>query len=268
MDPIIKTTRIAPNAFTLSLRHPKKNDFQLEQNNQEKSTANQNASTQQAKTGTHTTLFHEPLLNTETVDRLISATSLEAETVATATPTSNPVTTQQEIEAIFQEARQQGYQKGLEEGKNQNQQQLNKSLQQINDLIHALSDAREATFQELEDSAVEVVFEAVTKILGYAATDKQIAYNVVREAIEQVKGRDHLIIRVSNKDYDLVKAALAHAGAEHSLAKNINIVADNLVQLGGCLIETEAGSLDARLEIQLQRLKDILLGTRRTPSDG
>jgi flagellar assembly protein FliH len=151
--------------------------------------------------------------------------------------------------------------------KEKNQEELKAALKQIADLMHSLKDIHESLYQELEDSAVEVVFEAVAKIIGHAATDKDMVYNITREAIERVKGRNKIIIRVSTHDYDMIKTALSHAENSDLHNSNLTVIADNLVQLGGCLIETEAGSLDARLEIQMQRLKDALLSARKLNED-
>jgi flagellar biosynthesis/type III secretory pathway protein FliH len=41
------------------------------------------------------------------------------------------------------------------------------------------------------------------------------------------------------------------------------LLSDDRVLLGGCLIETSGGTLDGRLETQMQQLRDTLLAARR-----
>ena len=65
--------------------------------------------------------------------------------------------------------------------------------------------------------------------------------------------------------------AVEMAIGEGLLPKNgdtarLELVADERVELGGCLIETDGGTLDGRLETQLKRLRDTLLDAARAPA--
>ncbi len=267
MDPIIKTTRIAPSAFSLNLRHPKAGGgFALDPG---KPAPKQTpAPDQHAKSGPPPPTFHESILTPDAISKLVPhAMEPEHEKGVPETIVDDSMERERQLQQAYEQAREEGFRTGLEAGRKESRQELEQALKQIDDLLHALAETRGTLLHEAEDGAVEVVFEAVTKMVGYASTDRQIAYNLVREAIEQVKGRDRLIIRVSNQDYDMVHTALSQPGTAESLAKSLTVVADNLVQLGGCLIETESGSLDARLEIQLQRLRDMLLSVRNADAN-
>jgi flagellar biosynthesis/type III secretory pathway protein FliH len=44
-------------------------------------------------------------------------------------------------------------------------------------------------------------------------------------------------------------------------------VPDERVALGGCLIDSPGGTLDGRLETQLQRLREVLVATRALEPD-
>ncbi len=267
MEPIIKTIRISPSAFALDLPQPRAG-----QKFQQNQTAKKDIGAPQVSIPPHSSkplsssVSQESLLNEAAIEKLVprTMTQLLPQDKAEA---QRDAQEKQKVVDIYTKAQQEGYLAGLEAGKEKSQQELTASLKQITDLFHSLKDIHELLFQEMENSAVEVVFEAITKIIGHAATDKKLAYDITREAIEQVKGRDKIIVRVSIKDYEMVKAALNQENTGELLAKNISVIADNLVQLGGCLIETEAGHLDARLEIQLQRLKDTLLGVRKSNAD-
>jgi flagellar biosynthesis/type III secretory pathway protein FliH len=267
MEPIIKTARISPSSFSLDLHQPNANQkFPIDQPEKKKTTPQQPSLAEQQSEPITSGVGYEPVLNKASIDRLIPRT---AGTSTSQEPTELRGSGQEkeEREQVYAKAKQEGYLAGLESGKEERQNEFNASLKQIADLLHSLKDINESLFQEMENSAVEVVFEAVTKIIGRAAIDKNIAYNITREAIEQVKGRNKITVRVSPQDYELTKTALNQENADGFLTKNLSVVADNLVQMGGCLIETEAGNLDARLEIQLQRLKDTLLGVRKSNAD-
>lgn len=272
MDPIIKTTRVSRNAFSLDVRQTKPRMQQSQDQGKQKQDAKfelgQPALAGKVAGASMTKIAPEPILTDPVLEKLVPEPAVPEPAVEQARAKASAQEKEKLLlEEAYEKAKQEGYQAGLDAAKASSQKELNQALDQLKELFQSLKDLDEALFQEMEDSAAEVVFEAVTKIIGQAAIDKKIAYAVTREAIEQVKGRERLVVRVSAKDYEMVKDALNDPDTGGLSIKCTSVVADNLVQLGGCLIETEAGNLDARLEIQLQRLKETLLGVRKTNDD-
>jgi flagellar assembly protein FliH len=71
-----------------------------------------------------------------------------------------------------------------------------------------------------------------------------------------------VLVRLAPGDADLLRTM---HGEMTRLAgiKGLEIVSDEGIELGGCLLETARGGLDARLETQVQRLRELLLAARR-----
>jgi flagellar assembly protein FliH len=255
MNPIIKVSRIAPSAFSLSLR-----------------SMNLAVPITQAP---DTKSVAKPFLSLPEVpnktDAFASASKLRPRVPYSApTPIHSELnvheSTHERLEDVFESARSNGWKKGESEGRASVEQEYAQKLKQLGELIRAMETTRDALLQKAEDEVISLVFDSVAKIVGTAATDKQIAVNVVREAMAQVKGREKLTLRVCSRDHQVVKAALDQSNGSDLHAKNICVVEDDLVKWGGCVIETEAGNLDARLEIQMQCLKDTLITVRKSPT--
>jgi flagellar assembly protein FliH len=116
-----------------------------------------------------------------------------------------------------------------------------------------------------EDLMVELAFEAVVRILGQAAPTAQGVRGLVREAIGALRDREQVRVRLAPPDAELLRAMRGElAGLAGSTG--LEIVADETIELGGCLLETARGGLDARLETQMQRLRELLLAARSTPA--
>jgi flagellar assembly protein FliH len=98
----------------------------------------------------------------------------------------------------------------------------------------------------------------VTKIIGEAFTDRDVVISAMREVIRRTKERTELVVRISPADWAMLDGYQEQLTAGLNVG-SVEIVADERVQLGGCLLETPAGSLDGRLEVQLERLRDALL---------
>jgi len=133
-------------------------------------------------------------------------------------------------------------------------------LENLQNIVQSAQKAVEQDLDSLADTAVEIVYEALLKILGKELANAEGAAAAVREVIRHAKDRSKLVVRVSPTDFSVIRSR----GVEHDIRHDpdVQIVADDRVELGGCLLETPAGNLDGRLETQLQLLRETLLQAR------
>jgi flagellar assembly protein FliH len=79
----------------------------------------------------------------------------------------------------------------------------------------------------------------------------------VTQVLQRLKDDQQVVVRVQPADLDTLtaaKPALSRALAGATLT----LVADQRVELGGCIVESTLGNLDGRLEVQLSELYEIL----------
>ena len=167
-----------------------------------------------------------------------------------------------EAEAARELGRQRGLQEGRAAGREESQQAFASELARVRSIAGRLSDALAAGIGTTEDLAVAIAFEAVCKVLGEAAMTQEGVRAQVRQAATHLKNKERLMVRLHAADL----SALRDAGALNVLlppGKTIAWVADDSIELGGCVVESDGGGLDARLETQLERMRDALLAARR-----
>ncbi|MBS2032831.1 MAG: type III secretion system stator protein SctL [Deltaproteobacteria bacterium] len=112
-----------------------------------------------------------------------------------------------------------------------------------------------------EPEVVKLAMKAAERIIGAElATDEDTILRIVAKAIEQLRQSKELIIRANPDDVEILRREkrklLEHIGR----LKDIGFREDPAVQRGGCVIETEAGTVDAQLSTQLELLQRALLG--------
>ena len=163
-----------------------------------------------------------------------------------------------EREAVLKQASEEGYAAGLHEGR----QEYEARIEGLGAMIGSIRGALAEEISGTEDVIVEIAFEAVCKILGEAVANRDGAVAIVREILRAAVEREKLLLRVAPADYELV---LRHRSQllPGDDGRTLDVVSDERVVLGGCLVETTGGTLDGRLETQLQRLVDTLASARR-----
>jgi len=192
----------------------------------------------------------------------------------------NPAELLEQIEAqraqIFDEAYQDGYRAGEEAGRHDAEHAHDEEIGRVRELTAEIRSAFDLYLNDAEEVLVEIAFEAVCKILGQALCEREGVSAMVREVIDQVREREQLIVRLAPQDFAMLNerdgAALHLVGPEERgaglSAWKVQLVPDERMALGGCLIDSPGGTLDGRLETQLQKLREVLLARRALNADG
>jgi flagellar assembly protein FliH len=163
-----------------------------------------------------------------------------------------------ESRKVLEEAYAEGYKNGEHEGAMLYQERL-AALQK---LIDTAKEQFAGDIAGLEDMIVSIVFEAICKIIGTSLHNHEGVLAMVREVMNRAKDQEKLVLRVSPQDYELLDQHRAKLFGERSGLRH-EIVPDDRVALGGCLIETLGGTIDGRLDSQLQLLRDTLISARK-----
>jgi len=173
-----------------------------------------------------------------------------------AAPVEDP---REALEELRRQGAEAGYREGLERGEREaraalaeEKALLAKETERLRALAGSLGEALGRAIGGAEDAMVEIAFAAVCKVLGEAAASEEGVRAMVQQAMREVRAKENMVLRVAPADYErLARLSNGESG-------RLELVADERVALGGCLIETAGGTLDARLEVQLRQLVDTL----------
>ncbi|PRC93912.1 Flagellar biosynthesis/type III secretory pathway protein [Solimicrobium silvestre] len=167
-----------------------------------------------------------------------------------------------EADETGKRAYEEGYEAGLRNGETDGREVYTSGLRQLEELTQNMNDTVQRSLDESEDMMVSIVFESVCKIIGDTLTTREGVVAVVEEALARIRGKSSVIIRVNPLDLELIEESAAFG-----VASEADWRADEGVAMGGCMIESEYGTLDARIDTQLNQLKRVLLSARHKPVD-
>lgn len=118
---------------------------------------------------------------------------------------------------------------------------------------------REKVWRETEKDLLRLAVRLAEKIVGREIRkDQKTIIDIVSNAVQNARQQEKLTIRVNPKDLPLVERETEKISVGSKI-KFIDFAADPRVSSGGCLIESEVGTIDARLETQLRVLERALL---------
>jgi flagellar assembly protein FliH len=150
----------------------------------------------------------------------------------------------------------QGRKKGEEEGRASWKEAVDRWQQILTQTV----EEKQAYLSDREQVLVKLAVEIASKVLArQVKADPDNVLELVRQAIRKATDRSRLSIHLNPED---INRALLADESSFRLAegvKQIEFLPDNKVMPGGVLIETPSGTIDARIETQLEEVTRNLL---------
>jgi len=97
-------------------------------------------------------------------------------------------------------------------------------------------------------------------VAGSVALAPEVVCRIAAEALESARDRCEIELRVNPADAETLRAQEPRLLEVLARARAVAIREDPAVGRGGVIVETEAGTVDARIETRLDALRRALLG--------
>ena len=167
---------------------------------------------------------------------------------------------EQAMEAARRQGYEQGYAKGLAAAEQAVRQEYGQMLAQARTILESAARDKQAIIQEAEPFLVELATAIAGKIIGKQLTiEPAWTIDLIRSVLARRREQGTIVLRVSPAQYSFV------CDARETLLQSIDsqaeliIVADSAVEDHGCIVRSNLGSLDARIDTQLKEIRSALL---------
>jgi len=166
----------------------------------------------------------------------------------------------EKMDAQMKDGYAEGYKKGQETGFKEGSLEAQRLTDRLHTIIERMMDKRQEILAETEQQIVDLVLLMTRKIVKVISENQRniVVSNVV-QALRKVKGRGEVIIRVNLNDVAMTTQHVKDFLSAAENIKNITVVEDSTVDRGGCLIETDFGSIDAKIVSQLNEIEQRIL---------
>lgn len=160
---------------------------------------------------------------------------------------------EKKIEASYRR----GFQEGREEGIKIGRSQVIPLLELIQKLIQELKEKREQIIEEAELMVIRLALQITRKIIHQeVSTNPELILYVVRETLKKAVAESKMKVRVNPAD---LKVLEQNRDVVFPNIEALTFIADDEISRGGCVVETNSGIIDARLEAQLAEIEEALL---------
>ena len=169
----------------------------------------------------------------------------------------------QEVEAIKKRAREEGWQRGFEEGREAGKKEVQKIFEEKIVLwekwLSAIRESRREVLENLDEPILEFSFALARKIIGREIEREPFIEALVKRALQKLSNRERVVVRVHRNDYMRIREIKEELLRKIDGLGYLEVQEDPRVEEGGCIVETVFGNIDARIETQLANLREELL---------
>ena len=133
-----------------------------------------------------------------------------------------------------------------------------KGLSAVTEKLMLVEKLKETFFVNAEPEVIKLSMSIAEKVIGKLALDNtELIKTVVRQAIERTLG-DRIVIKLNPLDHQNIDQLDPQFRESLDKTKRIAFRDDESIGQGGCIVESEVGTIDARLETQLNAIKKAL----------
>ena len=154
---------------------------------------------------------------------------------------------------------EEGLQKGFQKGENAAKEEYSPLLELLNDLIRDLSEFRTVMYPKVEKEMVGMVVSLTKKVLSHEMKLREDSVKqMILLAMNAVINKENMVIRIHPSDKKHAEEFRPELKSLFGEIKNIIFEENVSIERGGCVIETNFGTVDAGIE-QLEKQIDKIL---------
>lgn len=174
---------------------------------------------------------------------------------------------QAEADQIRQKAREEGLLAGRREGMSQADSQISQvavrsadeklktALPALQIAAHALKQERDRWLAAWDEAAVRLSASIAEKLIRAELTvQPELARGMLAGALELAVGTPQIRMRLNPIDHKSLGVGAEDIVRSLAACGQATLIPDESIAQGGCLIETDHGQIDARIETQLSRI--------------
>ncbi|MBF4691724.1 FliH/SctL family protein [Fusibacter ferrireducens] len=163
-----------------------------------------------------------------------------------------------QAKGIMEQAQKKGYEEGYESAMRESSATSKAIVDEALALKNEWIKAKESLMKEAETEMVEIMLEALRKILSQKVDeDVRLIEALIGEAIKRVNKTENLTLRVSSEDYSHVLSIKPMIVAMTEKVDDIEIKQDSSLKNGSCVIDTDFGSIDSSVWTQFEQIQKI-----------
>lgn len=159
---------------------------------------------------------------------------------------------------VHEQAREEGHAEGRAAGEQEARAALASAASAFGEALKELDAMREQLAAAIERDAVDLALALAGKILAGALQARpELVVEVVQGALRRVSAQRNITVLVNPADLETVTRAIGELQSQANGLELCDLQPDQRVQVGSVIVRTAEGEVDAGIETQLERAREV-----------
>lgn len=163
------------------------------------------------------------------------------------------------ISVLQEDAYKMAYELGFEEGTKKaiedKTAELHKKMDELAALTETLVQIKEEMVHQNEAHIMRMIYEIASRLAFDHVTEKQeVVLLLIKKSIEEAQADENVNVRVSNTQLEFLEQMKQSGAREYEFLKKVKFEGLDTVSVGSCIVETNYGVIDARIEERVDKL--------------
>jgi flagellar assembly protein FliH len=152
-----------------------------------------------------------------------------------------------------------GYQDGFKAGEEAAKQEFTPFLETLTKGVEELGTFRRNMYPKVEREMIQMVVDLAKKIIKTDLAQREDSIrDMIRLAVASILDRESMVIRVNPRDKEHAERYSPELKALFPDIRNLHIEGHEFVQRGGCMVESNFGSVEANIDSLTDEIEKLL----------
>lgn len=163
------------------------------------------------------------------------------------------------IAHIQKQAYEEGYRLGRDEGYaaalEKRNNEINRGLLDLNDVLESMQNLKPELISNNESHIVNLIYQIAEKLAyDHIEQKPEVVIEVIRRAIHTAQAEEEVTVLVAPEQVEFLEAYKNSDNEKYEFLENIRVQPSDQIQPGGCIVETNYGAIDARIEERFKKI--------------
>ncbi len=162
------------------------------------------------------------------------------------------------MKEVQEQAYAKSYELGLHEGSEkafvERKQDLENRIRDLDAVFAELNEVKTKALRESEAVLIKLVFNVAEKIAQREISlNQEPILDMIKQLVESIQADDRVNLNVSENDYAFIEELRKRSQVDLDF-KNVKLIASPSIQAGGCILESNFGTVDASVPQRVEKV--------------
>lgn len=159
----------------------------------------------------------------------------------------------------YEQAKKLGYDDGFKQAYMDRKEEIEKYIALFQDLVNSLQNIKPELVQQNEAHLVKLTYQIASRLLySHIEEDPSLVLPVIEKSIEAAQADEEINLYISPEQFQKLSEVQESSERKFEFLKNVKLIPSDDVSPGGCIVETNYGEIDARVEERIKKMGDEL----------